>query len=119
MRTIGIVGSRRRASPADYRLVEAAFLRVYVVGDRIVSGGCSQGADAYAEILARRQQVPITIFYAEWNRLGRRAGFARNGDIAQLADVLIAAVAADRTGGTEDTIRKFLAKHPQGELILV
>jgi hypothetical protein len=38
--------------------------------------------------------------------MGPGAGFLRNTDIAKDADVLIAVVAADRTGGTEDTIRK-------------
>ncbi len=73
-----------------------------------MSGGCPQGADNFAETIAKKMQVPITIHYAAWNRLGKRAGFARNGDIAAEADVLIACVAPDRTGGTEDTIRKFI-----------
>jgi hypothetical protein len=35
----------------------------------------------------------------------------RNGDIAADADILIAATAPDRTGGTEDTITKWLKLH--------
>jgi hypothetical protein len=119
---IGIIGSRRRASPADYKLIFAAFERLYEPGDRIVSGGCPQGGDAYAEIIARQQQVPITIHYARWKEFGKRAGFVRNLQIATDADVLIACVAADRTGGTEDTIKKFQQIHQLtggGEVILV
>ena len=107
MKIIGIIGSRRRNSPADYNAVEAKFLELYEIGDEIVSGGCPVGADRFAEIVAKKQQVPIKIYYAAWSRLGKSAGFARNCDIARDADVLIACVAADRTGGTEDTIRKF------------
>jgi hypothetical protein len=118
MKTIGIVGSRRRNSHADYLEVLAAFDICYDVGDEIVSGGCPQGGDAFAEVIAKKRQVPIKIYYAAWDRLGRRAGFARNGDIARDADVLIACAAHDRTGGTEDTIRKFL-KFGKKDLVLV
>jgi hypothetical protein len=109
-KTIGIVGSRRRVSQADSDAIKGAFAKVYENGDRIVSGGCRTGGDAVAESIARFEEVPITIHYARWKTLGKAAGFIRNGDIAQDADILIACVAADRTGGTEDTITKFL-KH--------
>ena len=105
--TIGIVGSRRRNSYLDYQLVEKAFLGIYREGDRIVSGGCPQGGDRFAEVLAKKYQVPITIHYAQWQKYGKAAGFQRNGDIARDSDILIACVANDRTGGTEDTIKKF------------
>lgn len=117
MKVIGIVGSRRRNSAEDYRAVELAFMKIYDEGDQIVSGGCPQGADAFAEHIAKKHQIPIKIYYAEWNRLGKQAGFARNIDIANEADVLIACVAEDRTGGTEDTIAKFQKR--SSEVILV
>src|SRR6185369_9940384 len=100
-KTIGIVGSRRRTSSADTAAIKAAFTRVYEDGDHIVSGGCRTGGDAVAESIARTNEVPIKIHYARWKKRGKAAGFIRNGDIAQDADVLIACVAADRTGGTE------------------
>ena len=110
MKTIGIVGSRRRNSKDDFNLVERKFLDLYEDGDEIVSGGCAKGADAMAEHLAKKHQVPMKIYYAQWDRLGKRAGFARNTNIAEDADHLIACVAGDRTGGTEDTVRKFRNK---------
>lgn len=109
MKTIGIVGSRRRNNKVDQDLVHATFLGVYEDGDHIVSGGCPDGADAFAEWIARKEQVPITIHYARWKKLGKSAGFVRNTAIAFNANVLIACVAPDRTGGTEDTIKKFQA----------
>jgi hypothetical protein len=118
MKIIGIVGSRRRNTAADYEKVRQAFMDIYEDDDRIVSGGCSQGADSFAEIIAKSVQVPIMIYYAQWNKLGKRAGFARNGDIAEDSDVLIACIAEDRTGGTEDTIRKYL-KLGKERLLLV
>lgn len=108
MKTIGIIGSRRRDSKEDHQKVNAAFHKTYEPGDEIVSGGCPQGGDRFAENLAKLFQVPIKIYYAQWERLGRSAGFQRNSLIARDADILIACVAPDRTGGTEDTIKKFL-----------
>ena len=106
MRTIGIVGSRRRDTPNDQRLIEEKFTELYEPGDRIVSGGCPVGADAFAEVLAKNCGTTITIHYPDWNGKGRAAGPIRNTLIADDCDVLIAAVAPDRTGGTEDTVKK-------------
>jgi len=108
MRIIGIVGSRRRNTPVDYLAVEREFKKVYEEGDEIVSGGCPTGGDRFAERIAKLYQVPIKIYYAKWKLLGRSAGYVRNGDIAKDSDILIACVAVDRTGGTEDTIKKFM-----------
>lgn len=109
---IGIVGSRRRNSQEDFVKVEDMFFSLYEPdsdgGDSIVSGGCPEGADNFAELLAKQHRIPIKIWYANWKRYGRGAGFVRNGDIAKDSDVLIACVASDRKGGTEDTIKKFL-----------
>jgi hypothetical protein len=110
LKTIGIVGSRRRNTGEDKKKVLLKFIELYEDGDHIVSGGCPGCADEFAEQIARQQQIPIMIHYARWNKLGTRAGFIRNTDIAEDADVLIACVAPDRTGGTEDTIAKFLAR---------
>lgn len=104
---IGIVGSRRRNADTDYHALVEAFDRVYREGDRIVSGGCPRGGDAFAEAIARSRGLTITIHHADWNGpAGRAAGFVRNTRIAEDADVLLALVAEDRKGGTEDTVRK-------------
>ena len=117
MKIIGIVGSRRRDSKEDFEQCLEVFFSIYKDGDEIVSGGCPKGGDNFAEIIAKKHQVPIKIYYAQWDKLGKRAGFARNGDIAKNADVLIALVSADRKGGTEDTIKK--AEKMGKQIILV
>ncbi len=117
MKTIGIVGSRRRNSQEDFNSLEKKFLETYKEGDHIVSGGCPKGGDFYAEILAKKYQIPIKIYYAQWDKLGKIAGFTRNTNIAEDCDVLIALVASDRSGGTEDTIKK--AKYMNKEIILL
>jgi hypothetical protein len=106
MKKIGIVGSRRRDGTPDYMSVMNAFDDIYEKGDTIVSGGCPQGGDRFAEELAKDRGLSILIHYPDWASNGRAAGFARNGKIAEDCDILIACVAEDRKGGTEDTIKK-------------
>jgi len=116
---IGIIGSRRRDSEEDFIKVEKAFSSIYEPGDIIVSGGCPEGGDRFAEIIAKENGIPIMIFPANWKQYGKSAGFIRNGDIARKSDVLIACVASDRKGGTEDTITKFLKLKTEKLLFLV
>jgi hypothetical protein len=52
-KVIGIVGSRRRDAGEDFRACLFAFREVFRDGDRIVSGGCPQGGDRFAECIAR------------------------------------------------------------------
>ena len=111
MKTIGIIGSRRRDTKADYQLLRKMFFEIYEDGDKIVSGHCPKGADAMAEIIADELNLTeangkLILHRADWNKYGKGAGFVRNTYIAEDADVLICVVAEDRTGGTEDTIRK-------------
>ena len=79
---------------------------MYDEGDRIVSGGCPKGGDRFAEIIAKAEGVTITIHFPNWHAYGRAAGPKRNTKIAEDCNVLLALVAKDRKGGTEDTIRK-------------
>jgi len=145
---IGIVGTRRRDSVEDYRAIRKVFQRVYQPGDIIVSGGCPKGGDRMAELLAisiarvrigqsattewlfklganqrreliRKLDAPIRIYYPNWKRYGKGAGLRRNAMIAKDSDVLIACVAPDRRGGTEDTISHFRALHAESSLLLI
>jgi hypothetical protein len=118
IRMIGIVGSRKRNCVYDYKDVEDAFLKYYREGTWIVSGGCPEGGDHFAELLAKKFGVPILIFHANWQKYGKGAGFVRNTDIAYHSNVLIATPSKSRKGGTEDTIKKFKKFHPTGRLIL-
>ncbi len=123
---IGIIGTRRRNNRSDYIEVLEVFKQVYEYGDWLVSGGCPKGGDAFAEKIAKDFGIPIVIFNARWNheynheakcfdrvKTKKYAGFDRNKDIAGHSDILIACVAEDRTGGTEDTIKKFEKIHPE------
>jgi len=120
-KTIGIVGSRRRNSEEDYRAVEAAFAKIWKPGDNIVSGGCKKGADSfihklaevgcgYVEHLPDESKLDPELLEVNPRAAYAEINYARNTLIANDADFLIACVAADRQGGTEDTIKKFLKK---------
>lgn len=103
---IGIVGTRRRDAVEDFSIVSEKFKEIYEEGDTIVSGGCPKGGDRFAEIIANKLKIPIVVYVAHWDKYGKSAGFIRNSLIVDYCDVLIACVAEDRKGGTEDTIRK-------------
>jgi hypothetical protein len=110
VQVIGIIGTRRKYHNRHYQKVEKKFFELYGKGDIICSGGCSKGADSFAQTIAIKHGVSILIHHANWEKYGKIAGFMRNSLIARDSDYLIAMVARDRKGGTEDTIRKFLKK---------
>jgi hypothetical protein len=112
-KTIGIIGSRRRDNVKDFVAVATKFLEVYEPGDTICSGLCPKGGDRFAVLLAEQYQTKKLWYPADW-KLGRHAGFLRNTEIAKASDILIACVASDRTGGTEDTIKKFTKMGKKG-----
>jgi len=135
---IGVVGSRRRNNLSDFKKVYRKLNEYYATGDVIVSGLCKEGADNFAKLIVEGYNLPHLWFPVDLRLLegakgiNRRWAYAkaeylRNGDIALNSDILIACVASDRKGGTEDTIRKFLRlqkmKEPEaikrGKLILV
>jgi len=119
MKKIGIIGSRRRDSESGHRKILEQVAKLYEEGDRIISGGCPKGGDRFAEMIARSLGCSILIFYPNWDDHGRGAGFVRNTYIADESDILIACVAEDRKGGTEDTIKKFLKNKSENNLYLV
>lgn len=116
---IGIIGSRRRNTDEDYKAVYNEFKKWYNEGDKICSGGCKKGGDRFAEIIARKiglteENGGLILHLPKKPPQGSprweytKANYERNDLIARDSDVLIACVALDRTGGTEDTIRKFI-----------
>ena len=121
MKKIGIIGSRRRDSTADLEVCRKVFLSVYEEGDIIVSGGCKKGGDRFAEIFIKEYNIPddkVIIHYPDKTKLDpekmkrnprwayAEINYARNTLIARDSDILIAVVAEDRKGGTEDTLNK-------------
>lgn len=85
---LAIVGSR---DFYDYELLERAIIDFLPLEniDTIISGG-ARGADRLAELFAKTHQIPTLIFHADWNTYGKRAGYIRNADIINNADLVIA-----------------------------
>lgn len=78
----------------DYNLLRdsiVAFLPLeYEAGLLEIVSGCARGADSLAIDFAIAQNLRLHKFPAEWDTLGRGAGFRRNEAMAAFADALIA-----------------------------
>lgn len=103
---IAIVGSRRRT---DRDAVQAC-VGALPADAVIVSGGC-EGPDLWAEEAARALDRAVAVHRPDLVGVRNRGEAARryyerNQRIVDDCDRVIAFVAADRTGGTEDTIRR-------------
>lgn len=83
---IAIIGSR---SFNDYQFLCQTLEKVKSKITLIVSGG-ARGADSLGERFAKDNNIPTKIFLADWDRLGKKAGFIRNKDIILNSDVVIA-----------------------------
>ncbi len=85
---LAIVGSR---TFTDYELLSRAVLSNFNFSkiDLIISGGAN-GADTLAEIFANKFNIPLQIFYPDWNVYGKRAGFIRNKLIIENSAVVYA-----------------------------
>ena len=115
---IGIIGTRKRNTTAAFKKIREVFDEIYEEGNILCSGGCPKGADRYAEQLAKSIGAPILIYYPNYKRYGRGAPIVRNDDVAKNSDLIIACVMKPedgitevlrrKTGGTEDTLRKFI-----------
>jgi len=81
---VAVVGSR---TFIDYTLLKSILDKIDI--DLIISGG-ARGADKLAERYALEKKIETKIFYPEWDKFGKAAGFIRNRDIVQEADHVIA-----------------------------
>lgn len=94
---VAVVGSR---SIKDYQTVKN-ILNNYEITE-LISGGAI-GIDQLAEQYARLNNIPTTIFPAEWDEYGRAAGMIRNIKIISEADEVIAIWDGD-SKGTKNSI---------------
>jgi hypothetical protein len=120
---IGVVGARVRNEPCDKLLVRNAILYLIKkdssISISLISGGCPQGADRFAEEIAKELKLEILIHYPDKSKLEdnsrasyAKINYARNTLIAQDSDILLASPAYKNgkpIGGTADTIKKACA----------
>lgn len=55
----------------------------------IISGG-ARGADTLGEAYAKNNNITLTIMKAEWDKLGKSAGYRRNEQMARYGEAVIA-----------------------------
>jgi hypothetical protein len=115
---LGVGGSRRRRSADDVdqvlRYVTSAVDAAEVLGRRLVlvSGGCRVGADHSAELVAEVMGLDLLRFLPRDVPSGSPkfvavvALFDRNTRVVEACERFVAQVSSDRTGGTEDAIKK-------------
>lgn len=106
MARIAIIGSRRRT---DRHSVEAAVAGL-AAGDIVISGGC-RGIDRWAVETAAALGLETKEHRPDLEGVrnrGEAAGryHARNQAVVNDTDRIIAFPSPDRSGGTEDTIRR-------------
>ena len=113
---VGIIGSRRRADRASIEACVAELDPETVV----VSGGAS-GPDQWAVEAAQQRGMSVVVLRPLLDLVRSfgeavRAYHERNQRIVDHSDRLIAFVAADRRGGTEDTIRRAMRAGKEVEI---
>jgi hypothetical protein len=87
----------------DKRLIEGAMLaatwHVFKRSDVVVIHGDSRGADLLAGEVAKQVGFETEVHPANWDRYGKRAGYLRNVEMAELgADVCLAFPKGEATG---------------------
>lgn len=107
MARVGIVGSRKRRD----RESVIALVAGLPAGTIVVSGGCPDSVDVWAEEAAQARGLETIIHRpaggpskTRWEATEKF--YARNQKIVDDSDELYAFVSPDRKGGTEDTIKR-------------
>lgn len=66
------------------------FLSTYPSDSIEIISGNAKGADKLGERYAKEHNLPVKLFPANWNKYGKRAGYLRNQEMADYANMLIA-----------------------------
>jgi len=85
---LGVVGSRNFS---DYPLMKKYLDKIHSIEPitAIVSGGAA-GADRLSEDWAGINNISKLVFYPDWKKFGKAAGYIRNQDIVKKSDKVIA-----------------------------
>lgn len=87
MRVIIAGGRKYQFTASDvYRLDYLHKLHKFA---QVISGG-APGADKCGEQWAKSRNIPVRVMRADWKKHGKAAGPIRNGEMAKVADALIA-----------------------------
>lgn len=106
---VAVIGSR---SFNDYEKLKDTLSKIDV--SLLVSGGAN-GADKLGEQYANENNIPTKIFLPDWKKHGKAAGFLRNTDIINEAE-LVVAFWDQQSNGTRDSIQK---AEKQGKKVMI
>jgi hypothetical protein len=81
---VGLNGSKALAMWFMGNLLE----RFHYSIELVVSGG-ADGPDSWGEEFAEEEHIKLKLFLPDWKRYGRSAGFRRNADIVNAADIVL------------------------------
>jgi len=102
-----IAGSR---GVTKYQTVRLAFRRFrYRRAVTTIVSGKAPGVDTLGEEVADEYGLEIMAKPADWLTYGKRAGYIRNGEMAEVADALLA-IWDGKSPGTKQMIKLALAK---------
>jgi len=102
---IAIIGSR---TTTNYGLIQRELLKYIGKKNVIIVSGGAKGADSLGEKFAEEFGYQTDIFYPDWDKHGKGAGFIRNSDIIENSDIIFAFTTGSK--GTEDSIKKAIKK---------
>lgn len=98
---VAVIGSR---TFNDYDEVKSVLSTLKIT--LLISGG-AKGADSLGEKYAKENNIETKIFYPDWSKHGKKAGFLRNSDIINEAELIIA-FWDGHSKGTKDSLDKAL-----------
>lgn len=107
---VAVVGSR---GFSDYKLLSETLDKIKIT---LIVSGSAKGADTLGEQYAKENNIPTKIFPPDWEKYGKMAGFLRNTDIINEAE-LVVAFWDNISKGTLDSINK--AKKLDKKIIII
>lgn len=87
---LGIIGSRGFNNYDFLKKETNIFLIENDISINTIISGGAKGADTLGEKYAEEYKIPVKIFYPDWNKYGKKAGYLRNIEIIENSDVVIA-----------------------------
>jgi len=116
-----VAGSRSIDTEADHELM-AEWLDRYLIeitpNNLEIVSGLAKGPDLFGKWYGEYREIPVKEFPADWENLGRGAGFRRNELMAEYADELIA-FWDGKSKGTRHMIGCMLGQGKPFQVILV
>lgn len=101
-----IAGSRSITDDDDVDFILNELRADWLPFDQVVSG-LAPGVDTIGKDWAEIWDIPVKEFPADWDQYGKSAGFRRNEQMAEYADVLVA-IWDGESPGTKDMIQRAL-----------